>query len=131
MRDRLSARGTEFSGTRVTIATIAWSQKACGVAPWSSRIPPASTSAPTLHAALSAARAAWARGERSADALRAELVRVLDVPGITFDYAEVRDPERWTADAPTGNLERARALVAARIGGVRLIDNLALEGDDA
>ena len=41
-------------------------------------------------------------------------------------YAAVRDPERWTAGDPTGPLERAVALVAARAGHVRLIDNLPL-----
>ena len=45
---------------------------------------------------------------------------------VEVEYAEVRDPGRWTADAPTGLLEQAVALVGANVGGVRLIDNMEL-----
>jgi pantoate--beta-alanine ligase len=87
--------------------------------------------AAVLHRALCAARDAWSAGTRNAaelaGILAAELARE---PGLVLEYAAVRDPEAWTAAAPEGRLERAVALVAARIGGVRLIDNLAL-GDAA
>ena len=39
------------------------------------------------------------------------------------EYAAVRDPERLALE-PRAPLARARALIAARVGGVRLIDNL-------
>ena len=79
-----------------------------------------------LWRALVAARAAWRAGERDAGELRALLRAALEEPGVEVEYAEVRDPEHWSAEAPTGRQVRARALVAARVGGVRLIDTLAL-----
>ena len=93
--------------------------------------PEARAHALALSRALHAARDAWRGGARHADRLsevmRAELSR--DGAGaVEVEYAEVRDPERWTPEAPTGELARARALVAARVGGVRLIDNLELDG---
>jgi len=39
----------------------------------------------------------------------------------------VRDPERWS-ERGDGPLQRARAFAAVRLEGVRLIDNLALDG---
>jgi pantoate--beta-alanine ligase len=80
--------------------------------------------------ALDALRGAWRGGERDADALTARLRDALERGGIAVEYAELRDPERWTAQAPRGELARAIALVAARVGPVRLIDNLRLDRDD-
>jgi pantothenate synthetase len=51
----------------------------------------------------------------------------LERDGVEIDYADVRDPEAWTPTEPVGSLERAIALVAARVEGVRLIDNLRLD----
>jgi pantothenate synthetase len=50
--------------------------------------------------------------------------------GLELEYAALRDPDRWTNDEPRGRMERAIALVAARVGGVRLIDNLRLDAAD-
>lgn len=87
--------------------------------------------ATAIFAALSAARAAWKHGERDAlrlsDTIRARIARE---PALDLEYAALRDPEHWTADEPRGPLQRAIALVAARIGGVRLIDNLRLDAPD-
>jgi len=44
--------------------------------------------------------------------------------------APLRDPERWTREEPSGTLVRAVALVAARVDGVRLIDNMRLDARD-
>jgi pantoate--beta-alanine ligase len=78
--------------------------------------------------ALEAARRAWLeRGLREPAALREAMLAVLAPSGLEVEYAEVRDPERWTALEPAGPLVRALALVAARAGGVRLIDNLRLD----
>ena len=79
-----------------------------------------------LSQALFAAREAWRGGERDASALRALLHGRLDAPGIDMEYGEVRDPSSWSASSPEGPLSRARALVAATVGPVRLIDNLEL-----
>lgn len=86
--------------------------------------------APVIHRALSAARHAW-REERVRESARlsARMADVLANSGIAVEYAEVRDPERWTEFAPLEPLERAVALIAARAGGVRLIDNMRLDID--
>ncbi|MHC4262006.1 MAG: pantoate--beta-alanine ligase [Planctomycetota bacterium] len=81
-----------------------------------------------LWRALDSARAAWSAGERSAVGLRSVLAQVLEHDGVEVEYADVRDPENF-ADVPADGdrLTRAQALVAARVGDVRLIDNLRLD----
>lgn len=78
-----------------------------------------------LSRALFAVRAAWTAGERDAEQLTRVLQATLDVPGVDVEYAVVRDPRAFSAVA-TGSLRQARAVIAAVVGGVRLIDNLAL-----
>ena len=73
---------------------------------------------------LRAAKAAWDAGERDVASLTRQLRDVVSVPGIDVEYAEVRDPGNWTLEAPGGALDRAVGLVAANVGGVRLIDNM-------
>jgi len=79
-----------------------------------------------LSRALFAARDAWRAGERDAQALARTLAQTLDGPGLEPEYAAVRDPDAWSAEDPRGPLARARGLVAARVGSVRLIDTLEL-----
>lgn len=77
-----------------------------------------------LQRALRAADQAWRAGERERARLESVLARSLaGAPGVSVEYAAVRDPERWGEEAPRGELAQAVALVAARVGGVRLIDN--------
>lgn len=80
-----------------------------------------------IYPALLAARDAWLSGERTAGGLGAVMTDHLNHGGIVVEYAEVRDPARWTAEPPQSPLERAQALIAARVGSVRLIDNLRLD----
>ena len=80
-----------------------------------------------IYPALLAARDAWLSGERTADGLCAVMTDRLNHDGIVVEYAEVRDPARWTAEPPQTPLVRAQALIAARVGSVRLIDNLRLD----
>jgi len=81
-----------------------------------------------ISAALREARDAWRSGERDARALAGVLRASLErAGGLEVEYAEVRDPGAWTAEAPDGPLRRAAALVAARVEGVRLIDNMELD----
>jgi pantoate--beta-alanine ligase len=86
--------------------------------------------ATALVRALEAARAEWRSGRRGARHLSDVMHGVLARPPISVEYASVRDPERWTRDEPTGPLERAVALIAARVGGVRLIDNMRLDTEN-
>jgi pantoate--beta-alanine ligase len=81
--------------------------------------------APVLFEALSEAAAMARAGERRADALRAAMARRIGAePLARLDYVAVVDDRTWedlaTVDRP------ARALVAARLGAARLIDNLVL-----
>jgi len=80
--------------------------------------------------ALAAARAAWRAGERRPAELARLLRDSLSLAPFDLQYATVRDPERWSADEPEAPLERALALVALRLGAVRLIDNRALHTED-
>ncbi|QDU68219.1 pantoate--beta-alanine ligase [Engelhardtia mirabilis] len=80
-----------------------------------------------LSRALARAQSLFAAGERGVGVLRSAMhseLRELEV-----EYAELRDPERFER-VPTDvdRLDRAQALVAARLGRVRLIDNLRLDG---
>jgi pantoate--beta-alanine ligase len=90
------------------------------------RLSPADrASALCISGALRAASVAFAKGERRAAALEAIMRDVLArEPAATVDYAVVVDPETLrpitTADA------MSRALIAARVGSVRLIDNSSL-----
>jgi pantoate--beta-alanine ligase len=81
--------------------------------------------APVLFEALSDAATRARQGERSADVLRAEIARMIGSERLArIDYVAIVDDRTWEEihriEAP------ARALVAARFGEVRLIDNLAL-----
>jgi pantoate--beta-alanine ligase len=86
------------------------------------------TAATVLRRALVAARDAWADGERSADALRATMRRVLaSEPLADVEYVSVADgrtlAELEAVDGP------AVASMAVRFGSTRLIDNEPLEED--
>jgi len=83
----------------------------------------------SLSRALFAARTAWRAGEREVARLEAVLASELSRAAVQVEYAEVRDPERFALRA-NGVLPRARALIAARVGRVRLIDNLDLAAED-
>lgn len=81
--------------------------------------------APALYAALRRAADLQSRGEHRAQALRDSMMRALDdAPGLEAEYAEVVESEGFRA------LEEARAgallIAAARLGKIRLIDNLPL-----
>lgn len=77
--------------------------------------------APKVHAALQAVAAGLAAGRRDFEALCAEQAAVLAAAGFTPQYLEVRTP----ALARPGAAEHDFVvLVAAVLGGTRLIDNL-------
>jgi len=80
-----------------------------------------------IYPALCAAHDAWSTGERDPKILSATMANALDYDGLMVEYAEVRDPDHWTPELPAAPLQRAQALIAVRIGSVRLIDNLRLD----
>ena len=78
-----------------------------------------------LFDSLSTAAALVRRGERRSDLLRAEMARRIGAePLARLDYVAVVDEERW--EEPSVIESPSRALVAARFGETRLIDNLLL-----
>lgn len=82
--------------------------------------------APRLHQALLAAADAFARGERAAAVLVAAAQEVLAAaPAIAVDYLDVVAPD--TLEPIEFARPGAAILLAARIGGTRLIDNILLE----
>jgi len=84
--------------------------------------------APVLFDALSTAASLARGGERRGDVLRAEMAKRIGAePRARLDYVAIVDDETWEDVAEmTGP---ARALVAARFGPARLIDNLVLPWD--
>ncbi len=87
--------------------------------------PDARQSARTIWAALEQTQALFAGGVRDVAVLESRLrTRLLDDPALDVEYAVVSDA---TTLAPVTQLYApARAFVAAEVGGVRLIDNVAL-----
>lgn len=80
-----------------------------------------------IYRSLAHAKDAWQTGERDPTNLRRTMIEILDCPEIKIDYAEVRDPDNWTAHAPAKLLSQAIAVIAVYIGTTRLIDNLRLD----
>ncbi len=82
--------------------------------------------APTIYRALEAARAAYEQGERDAEELRRAMRRVLDAePQLKTEYASVADPLTLQELERVGE-RGALVSIAARLGPVRLIDNMLL-----
>lgn len=78
--------------------------------------------ATALHRGLAAGRAAVAAGERDARAAAAVVARELAGASIAAEYIAVVDPDTF---APLERIERpALIALAARVGPVRLIDNM-------
>ena len=81
--------------------------------------------ATALYRALQEGRRLAAAGERDTSQLRTAMEAILAAaPGVTADYVAVVDPA--TLEPLDRLVGPRRALVAARLGEVRLIDNLAL-----
>ncbi|RUL89176.1 pantoate--beta-alanine ligase [Tautonia sociabilis] len=80
--------------------------------------------ATVLSRALNRAAEAVAAGERSADRVRQDLARTIESEALArLDYAEVADAQSLEPLAELSPGRGAVALVAARIGPARLIDN--------
>lgn len=82
--------------------------------------------------ALTLAVNAWARGERSVEALRAMTEAHLRTRVDSLDYADLREPtDLGPLPAVLAHDDRAVLAVAARIGATRLIDNVVLGEEPA
>ena len=81
--------------------------------------------APRLHAALVALREAWRGGEREARRLEANLRESL-AGTFGVDYVEFRSELDYQRVDQLAGADGLRVVVAARLGPVRLLDNLAL-----
>ena len=79
-----------------------------------------------IHQSLQHARQCWRDGEHDAKKIRNEMRSVLERAELEIEYADLREESNWSADSPQGIMDRPRALIAVRIEGVRLIDNLYL-----
>jgi pantoate--beta-alanine ligase len=81
--------------------------------------------ATALHRSLITAKALVAAGERDAAAVKASAIAALTVPGIEPDYFELVAADTLV---PVSRVEgTVLALVAARVGATRLIDNDVIE----
>lgn len=83
-----------------------------------------------IQASLRAAHALYQGGVHDAGTLGAFMRGRLAQAGLEIQYATVRDPDAWTAEEPRGDLARAVALIAVKLGSVRLIDNWVLSSPD-
>ncbi len=121
-----------FGGPEIIVCPTSRESSGLARSSRNERLSPAERERATaLVRALREARDAWRAGVRDAARLGAVMRASLDREGIAVEYAQVRDPEAWSADEPTGPLRRAVALLAARVGPVRLIDNLRLDGGES
>lgn len=82
-----------------------------------------------LHRALKAARELYARGQEDARAVKEEMAGIIhNTPAAKLDYAEIVSERTFT---PVERLDaQCRAVVAARVGAARLIDNAALSDQE-
>ncbi len=79
-----------------------------------------------LYEALCTARTDWQNGTRDPVRLEKTMRRILQHPGIRPEYTAIRDGANWSRQTPSTGIESPRALIAAWLGEVRLIDNLFL-----
>ncbi len=84
------------------------------------------TLAPKLYETLCTARDAWQNGFKDAVKLEQIMRQTLQHPQIRLEYSAIRDGANWSRQPPATGIESPRALLAAWLGEVRLIDNLFL-----
>lgn len=81
----------------------------------------------SLFAGLNAAAADWEEGERDPASLEARVATTVSDAGASVDYVALVDAETLEAGHRSGR--EAFLAVAARVGPVRLIDNVYIEAD--
>ncbi|MBF0273514.1 MAG: pantoate--beta-alanine ligase [Magnetococcales bacterium] len=87
--------------------------------------------ATALHRGLLAARQAWRAGERQVAVLERVARGVLEQAGIeTVEYVAVREAHTLRGVTQVADHDDVVMLMAARVGGARLIDNMVLSRED-
>lgn len=74
-------------------------------------------------------RQPWRSGERRRELLLRQARAPIDAAGVTLEYLSLADPDTLQELQPTAATARALVSLAARVDGVRLIDNLLLPDD--
>ena len=85
--------------------------------------------ATALYRGLAAAARCWRDGERRRDVLLREAGAPLAAAGVELEYLSVADPDTLQELEPTAATRRALVSLAARVDGIRLIDNVLLPDD--
>lgn len=119
----------EFDGIDVTVCACVREESGLAMSSRNRRLSDAQLrAAPKIYQALCAAQSAWRDGERDSAALEKIMRAQMQDALIQIEYAEVRDAANWSEHAPPDlrNAGQPRALIAAYLGAVRLIDNAAL-----
>ncbi len=83
-----------------------------------------------IYQSLYKARQAWQSGERSINELESLMRHHMNHPDLLIEYAVIRDGNNLSAIPSDNDVRHARALIAAYLGNIRLIDNLALDTPD-
>jgi pantoate--beta-alanine ligase len=112
------------TGTEIVVCPTVRDADGLALSSRNARLDPAERlQALAIPAALAAADAAFRLGERDAEAIRdLVLQRLAESPGLAADYVAVVDAETFL---PVTQMHvRCEILIAARIGGTRLIDVL-------
>ena len=87
--------------------------------------------AAALYRGLAAAGRCWRAGERRREALLRQARAPIDAAGVTLEYLSVADPDTLQELEPGAATGRALVSLAARVDGIRLIDNVLLPDDFA
>ena len=121
--EMVRAEGDRWPGLQIVAHPTVRDEDGLAMSSRNAYLPPeARNQALGLHQALESTRRAAAAGAEPGTTER-ELNRELRARGLDVDYAAVRDAR--TLLGPTGT-QPTRALIAAVVSGVRLIDNMAL-----
>ena len=85
--------------------------------------------ATALYRGLAAAARCWRDGERRREVLLREAGAPLAAAGVELEYLSVADPDTLQELEPTTATRRVLVSLAARVDGIRLIDNVLLPDD--
>lgn len=79
-----------------------------------------------VYKTLQLAKQSWNSGIQDSAEIETIMFKNMKSSKISVDYCAVRDEKNWTVESPVGVIDSPRALIAAYVGDVRLIDNMSL-----